>query len=69
VGQPTIAGGTAGVNEWVVSLGTGFVTQDKGGGIDLSLEAGSRGSKDELGVNERFLRAAVTLQVSDDTWR
>jgi hypothetical protein len=68
-GQSTIAGGTAGVNEWTFSFGTGLVTQDKGGGLDFSIEAGSRGSESELGVSERFLRAAVTLLVSDDTWK
>ncbi|HSQ59027.1 MAG TPA: hypothetical protein VLT84_01120, partial [Acidobacteriota bacterium] len=68
-GATGISGGTAGVNEWTVSLGTGVMTQDKGGSLDLSLEAGTRGNRDELGVNERYVRAAVTLQVSDDTWK
>lgn len=68
-GASTIAGGTAGVKEWAVSLGTGIVTQDKGGTIDFSLEAGSRGNKDDLGVSERFVRAAFTLQVGDDSWK
>ena len=68
-GATTIAGGTAGVNELTFSLGTGMVTQDKGGGIDLTLEAGRRGDQDALGVSERFIRAALTLQVADDTWK
>ncbi|HET7903638.1 MAG TPA: hypothetical protein VFM17_03665 [Candidatus Eisenbacteria bacterium] len=68
-GANDITGGAAGVNEWTFSLGTGVMTQDKGGSLDLSLEAGTRGNRDELGVNERYLRAAVTLQVSDDTWK
>jgi len=68
-GASTIAGGTAGVKEWTLSLGTGIVTQDKGGNVDFSLEAGSRGNRDELGVSERFVRAAITLQVGDDSWK
>ncbi len=68
-GQPTIAGGIMGVNEWTFSVGTGFLTQDKGGGVDISIEAGTRGDKQLLGVDERFLRAAITLQVSDSTWK
>ncbi len=68
-GASTIAGGTAGVKEWTLSLGTGIVTQDKGGTVDFSLEAGSRGNRDELGVSERFVRAAFTLQVGDDSWK
>lgn len=68
-GATTIAGGTAGVKEWALSLGTGVVTQDKVGTIDFSLEAGSRGNKEELGVSERFVRAAFTLQVGDDSWK
>ncbi|HEY6572889.1 MAG TPA: hypothetical protein VI198_06170, partial [Candidatus Eisenbacteria bacterium] len=68
-GASNIAGGTAGVKEWSLSLGTGIVTQDKGGNVDFSLEAGSRGNRDELGVSERFVRAAFTLQVGDDSWK
>lgn len=68
-GASTIAGGTAAVNEWTLSLGSGIVTQDKGGTLDFSLEAGQRGNKDELGVSERFIRAAFTLQVGDDSWK
>lgn len=68
-GASSIAGGTAGVKEWTLSLGTGIVTQDKGGNVDFSLEAGSRGNRDELGVSERYVRAAFTLQVGDDSWK
>ncbi|HET9950935.1 MAG TPA: hypothetical protein VFS09_03980 [Candidatus Eisenbacteria bacterium] len=68
-GETTIAGGSAGVNELTFSLGTGMATQDKGGGIDFTIEAGKRGDKDALGVSERFVRAALTLQVGDDTWK
>lgn len=68
-GQSTIAAGTAGVNETTFSIGTGIVTQDKGGGVDFSLEYGQRGDRDQLGVSERFIRAAISLQVSDDTWK
>lgn len=68
-GATDIAGGTAGVKEWAVSLGSGIRSQDRGGSIDFSLEAGSRGDKDALGLSEKFLRLAVSLQVSDDTWK
>jgi hypothetical protein len=68
-GAPDISGGTAGVKEVSFSLGTGIRSQDRGGSIDLALEAGSRGNKDELGLSEKFLRFAVSLQVSDDTWK
>ena len=49
--------------------GTGIVTQDKSGGIDFALEAGKRGDGDKLGVSERYIRAAITLQVGDDSWK
>ena len=68
-GTTSIAGGTAEINEVAFSIGTGLQSRDKGGAIDLSLEAGSRGSKDDFGVSERFVRFAVSLQVSDDTWK
>lgn len=68
-GASDITGGTAGVNEWAVTLGTGLRSRDEGGAIDLSLEAGSRGSRDELGARERFVRLAISLQVSDETWK
>jgi hypothetical protein len=68
-GASSIAGGTADITEVAFSIGTGLQSRDKGGAIDLSLEAGSRGSKDDLGVSERFVRFALSLQVSDDTWK
>jgi len=68
-GASSIAGGTADINEVAFSIGTGLQSRDKGGAIDLSLEAGSRGSKEDLGVSERFVRFAISLQVSDDTWK
>ena len=68
-GASSIAGGTAGIKEVAFSIGTGFQSRDKGGAVDLSLEAGSRGSKEDLGASERFVRFAISLQVSDDTWK
>ena len=68
-GAKTIAGGSAGVDELTFSLGTGVATQDRGGGMDFTIEAGKRGDKEALGVSERFVRFALTLQVSDDTWK
>lgn len=68
-GATDISGGTAGVKEVSFSLGTGIRSQDKGGAIDLSLEGGSRGNKDALGATEKFLRLAISLQVSDDSWK
>ncbi len=68
-GASDITGGTAGVKEWALTLGTGLKSRDNGGTIDLSLEAGSRGNRDELGVRERFVRLAISLQVSDETWK
>jgi hypothetical protein len=68
-GAGDVLGGSVGIKEWAVSLGTGIKSQDRGGSIDLALEAGSRGDQDALGMKEKFLRLAVTLQVSDDTWK
>jgi hypothetical protein len=68
-GAPDISGGTAGVKEWALTLGSGLRSQDHGGAVDFSLEAGSRGDKSALGLSEKFVRFAVTLQVSDDTWK
>ena len=68
-GASSIAGGTADITEVAFSIGTGLESRDKGGAIDLSLEAGSRGSKDDFGAKEKFLRFALSLQVSDDTWK
>jgi len=68
-GALDISGGSAGVKEVAFSLGTGIRSQDKGGSIDLSLEAGSRGDRQDLGFREKFVRLGVTLQVSDETWK
>lgn len=68
-GASDISGGVAGVDEWAVSVGTGVQTQDRGGALDFSLEAGSRGSRDRLGASERFVRLGISLRVSDDTWK
>jgi hypothetical protein len=68
-GALDISGGSVGVKEWSVAVGTGIRSQDRGGAIDVSLEAGSRGNKDQLGLAERFIRLAVSLQVSDETWK
>jgi len=68
-GAADIHGGTAGVNEVGVTLGAGIVTKDKGGSLDLSLEAGSRGNESDLGLSERFLRLGISVLVSDETWK
>jgi hypothetical protein len=68
-GATDISGGVAGVNEWAVSIGSGLVTRDKGGALDVSLEGGRRGSKTDLGAEETFIRAALSLRVSDETWK
>jgi hypothetical protein len=68
-GSASIASGTARVKEWAFSLGTGFATEDKAGIVDLSLEAGKRGDQGTLGVSETFFRAALTLQIGDDSWK
>lgn len=68
-GAVDISGGTAGVEERSVYFGTGIRSVDKGGSIDMTIEAGTRGDKSELGISEKFIRFGITLQVSDDTWR
>ncbi len=68
-GASDISAGTAHVNEWAVTLGTGIRSKDAGGSVDIALEAGSRGSLDGLGARERFVRFAISLQVSDETWK
>jgi hypothetical protein len=68
-GQVDISGGTAGIVERTVYFGTGIRSVDKGGSIDMTLEAGTRGDASELGISEKFVRFGITLQVSDDTWR
>ena len=66
-GGSDLSGGSVGVKEWAVAIGTGIRSQDRGGAVDLSLEAGSRGDREALGARERFLRLAVSLQISDET--
>ena len=68
-GASSVSGGTAGITEVAFSIGTSLESRDRGGAIDLSLEAGSRGSKDDHNLAEKFLRFAISLQVSDDTWK
>ncbi len=68
-GAADISGGTAKVDERAITLGAGLVTKDQGGGLDLSLELGTRGDKSELGVTEKFVRLGISFLVSDETWR
>src|SRR6185503_19497685 len=69
VGALDITGGSAKIDEWSVSLGSGLRTKDGGGAIDFSLEGGQRGAKEELGASETFFRLGLSLRVSDETWR
>jgi hypothetical protein len=68
-GALDVTGGSAKIDEWAVSLGSGLRTKDGGGAIDFSLEGGRRGVEEELGAAETFFRAALSLRVSDETWR
>ncbi len=68
-GASDIGAGTGHVDEWALTLGSGLVSQDKGGSFDFSLEAGMRGDRDALGASEKFLRFGVSLLVSDETWK
>src|SRR5687767_10654333 len=68
-GASDVLAGSVGVKEVALSIGTGIRSQDRGGSIVFALEAGTRGDRDALGLRERFLRLAVSLQVSDDTWK
>lgn len=68
-GAVDIRGGTAAVDEWAVTFGTGIRSADRGGMLDISFELGSRGSLDTLGAREQFIRMAFSLQVSDETWK
>jgi hypothetical protein len=68
-GASDIHGGTAPVEEWSASIGSGLRTKDGGGAIDVSLEGGKRGDKDQLGALETFFRLGLSLRVSDETWR
>lgn len=69
VGQLDITNGTAKVDEWAVSIGSGIRTRDGGGAFDFSLEGGRRGTKEELGATETFFRLGLSVRVSDETWR
>lgn len=68
-GALDITGGTAKIDEWSVSIGSGLRTKDGGGAIDFALEGGQRGKKEELGATETFFRFGLSLRVSDETWR
>jgi hypothetical protein len=68
-GASDIGGGTAAVEEWAASIGTGLRTKDGGGAIDVSFEGGQRGDKNTLGAMETFFRLGLSLRVSDETWR
>jgi hypothetical protein len=68
-GASDITGGTVAVDERALTFGAGIVTKDQGGGLDLSLELGTRGDKDGLGVTEKFARLGISFLASDETWR
>jgi hypothetical protein len=68
-GAADVSGGVAPVDEWAVSIGSGLLTPDGGGSFDFSLEGGRRGNQDELGARETFFRLALSLRVSDETWK
>ncbi|TMQ57255.1 MAG: hypothetical protein E6K76_10950 [Candidatus Eisenbacteria bacterium] len=68
-GAQDVNGGTAAIDERALTLGAGLVTKDNGGGLDVSLELGSRGDRSELGVSERFVRLGISFLVSDETWK
>jgi len=68
-GAADLSAGSVAVNERALTLGAGLVTKDQGGGLDLSLELGTRGDKSELGVTEKFARLGISFLVSDETWK
>ncbi len=68
-GATDLSGGSAKVDEKAITLGAGLVTKDQGGGLDLSLELGTRGDKNALGVSEKFARIGISFLVSDETWK
>ncbi len=68
-GAVDLSGGSVAVNERALTLGAGLITKDQGGGLDLSLELGTRGDKSDLGVSEKFARLGISFLVSDDTWK
>ncbi len=68
-GAVDLSGGSVAVNERAITLGAGLMTKDQGGGLDLSLELGTRGDKSDLGVSEKFARLGISFLVSDETWK
>jgi hypothetical protein len=68
-GAVDLSGGSVAVNERALTLGAGLVTKDQGGGLDVSLELGTRGDKSDLGVTEKFARLGISFLVSDETWK
>jgi hypothetical protein len=68
-GAVDISGGTVGVDEWGLTLGSGIRGRDREGSVDFALEGGFRGSRDTLGAREYFLRLGISLLVSDNTWK
>ncbi len=68
-GAVDLSGGSASVSERALTLGAGLVTKDQGGGLDVSLELGTRGNQSDLGVSEKFVRLGFSFLVSDDTWK
>jgi hypothetical protein len=68
-GATDITGGTAPIDEWGVTLGSGIVTHDHEGSVDFALEGGWRGDRATLGAREYFLRLEFSLKVSDETWK
>ncbi|MGH7680685.1 MAG: hypothetical protein ACRENN_01705 [Candidatus Eiseniibacteriota bacterium] len=68
-GNPDVTNGVAHLDEWAVSIGTGIRTPDRGGTVDASFEGGSRGDEATLGARETFFRLAISVKVSDSTWK
>jgi hypothetical protein len=68
-GAVDLSGGPVSVTERALTLGAGIVTKDQGGGLDLSLELGTRGDRSELGISEKFVRLGISFLGTDDTWR
>ena len=68
-GASDVTGGVAAIEEWMVSIGTGIATSDRGARVDLSFEGGVRGDEEKLGAKETVFRIGLTLQVGDETWK
>ena len=68
-GATDVSGGVAAIEEWMVSLGTGVATSDRGAMVDFSFEGGVRGDEARLGAKETVFRICVSLQVGDETWK